>query len=81
MVRLSSLLPSIVSQEHSSFLNGMTIDDNILLDQELIQSVKKKVRGSNNILKLDISKAYDSMSWLALINIMRRFGLMKGGLT
>src|SRR4051812_46108911 len=33
-----------------------------------------KTRGFNIIMKLDMSKAYDSISWLALIKILRKFG-------
>lgn len=34
-----------------------------------------KVRGSNIIMKLDISKAYDTLSCQALIKVMRKFGV------
>src|SRR3954466_3800818 len=54
-------------------VKGRNINDNILLAQELVQSIKK-TRGFNIILKLDMSKAYDSISWLALIKVLRKFG-------
>ncbi|KAJ6433203.1 hypothetical protein OIU84_020259, partial [Salix udensis] len=38
---------------------GRRIEDNILLAQELVQSIDEKTRGSNVILKLDMMKAYD----------------------
>src|SRR3954463_6012630 len=74
MLRLAHILPLIISRKQAGFVQGRLINDNIVLAQELIQSIKKKVRGSNLVIKLDVSKAYDSISWLALIRIMRKFG-------
>src|SRR5436190_11444030 len=74
MTRLVEVLPDIISPEQSGFVKGRIINDNILLAQELVQSIKKKVRGSNIVIKLDLSKAYDSISWLSLIKILRKFG-------
>lgn len=56
--RLSSILPNIISSVQCAFVKDRIINDNILLAQELIQSIKKKVRGFNMIMKLDITKAY-----------------------
>src|SRR3954468_10137378 len=74
MTRLAAILQFIISKEQSGFVKGRMINDNILLAQELIQSLKKKVRGGNMVMKLDISKAYDTLSWLALLRTMRKFG-------
>src|SRR3954465_1092794 len=68
MVRLT------IFEEQEGFVKGRIINDNILLANELIQDIRKEVRGSNLILKLDISKAYDSLNWHALIKVMRKFG-------
>lgn len=62
MVRISSFLPFIISIEQSVFVKGRLFHDKILLAQELISNIKKKVRGANVILKLDIEKAYDSLN-------------------
>ena len=48
--------------------------DNILLAQEVIQKIDSKVRGHNVVLKLDLAKAYDRLSWLFLIKVLRQFG-------
>src|SRR5436190_24030213 len=74
MTRLVEVLPDIISPEQSGFVKGRVINDNILLAQELVQSIRKKVRGSNIIIKLDLSKAYDFISWLALLKVLRKFG-------
>lgn len=51
MVRLSPILPSFISAEQNGFEHGRMIHDNILLAQELISSIKKKIRGLNIIMK------------------------------
>ncbi|PKU76655.1 5'-3' exoribonuclease 2 [Dendrobium catenatum] len=56
------------------FVKGRAISDNILLAQEFCHDLDIKVRGGNSILKLDISKAYDNISWQFIYNIMHLFG-------
>src|SRR4051812_35528989 len=75
MNRFVYILPNIISSEQCGFVKGRSINDNILLAHELLQSIKKKIRGGNLIMKLDMSKAYDSINWIALIKILRKFGL------
>lgn len=47
--------------------------DNILLAQELLQKLHCKARGGNVIMKIDLSKAYDRLSWLFLLQVLRKF--------
>lgn len=72
--RLVPILPQIISPEQSGFVKGRVISDNILLAQELIGYLSKDVRGGNVALKLDMTKAYDRISWIFLISVMRKFG-------
>ena len=48
--------------------------DNFLLAQELLNDINKPNRGGNVMLKLDMMKAYDRVSWLFFIRVLRRFG-------
>lgn len=73
-IRLESILPKIISSQKSGFVKGRLISDNILLAQELVGSLNKKVRGGNAVMKLDMAKAYDRVSWVFLISVMRKFG-------
>ena len=53
---------------------GRNIIDNYRLAQEIVSGIEKKSRGGNVVLKLDMAKAYDKLSWFFLVNILRRFG-------
>lgn len=62
--RLSSLLPKLISEEQTGFLKGRDIADNILLAQELLQSLNRRARSHNVVFKFDMAKAFDRVSWL-----------------
>ncbi|EOY02236.1 Uncharacterized protein TCM_011923 [Theobroma cacao] len=72
--RLSKILPSIISENQSGFVNGRLISDNILLAQELVGKLDAKARGGNVVLKLDMAKAYDRLNWDFLYLMMKQFG-------
>ena len=48
--------------------------DNFLSTQKLLSDIKKPSRRGNVILKLDMMKAYDRVSWLFFIQVLRLFG-------
>lgn len=79
--RMALILPCIISPEQSGFVKGRNITENILLAQEMLQRIDSKVRGSNVMLKLDMAKAYDRMSWLFLLHTLRKFGFDERFLT
>ncbi|XP_027151938.1 uncharacterized protein LOC113751992 [Coffea eugenioides] len=60
--------------QQSGFVKGRNISENYLLAQEVVVGIGKKARGGNVVLKLDMSKAYDRVSWLHIIEVLRRFG-------
>eukprot|EP00253_Pinus_taeda_P017898 PITA_17898 len=71
--RLKMILPGIISQEQSGYVEGRQILDNILLAQEMIHSLhSRKVAGM--LMQLDLSKAYDKVSWTYLEAILNAFG-------
>ncbi|XP_027060834.1 uncharacterized protein [Coffea arabica] len=72
--RLASVVSKFISPQQTRFVKGRSITDNYLLAQELIRGIGKKVRGGNVALKLDMTKAYDQMSWGHIIFMLRAFG-------
>ncbi|KAL9663307.1 hypothetical protein QQ045_028147 [Rhodiola kirilowii] len=72
--RLKKVLSGIISKEQSGFLEGRNIHETIGVAHDLVRDINHKVFGGNIMLKLDMSKAYDRLSWRFLLHIMRAFG-------
>jgi hypothetical protein len=71
--RLGPYLQELVATNQSAFVRGRSIHDNFMLVQHSIKSLHKK-RVSSLLLKLDISKAFDSVSWAFLIELLSHLG-------
>ncbi|GAA0161430.1 hypothetical protein LIER_17746 [Lithospermum erythrorhizon] len=72
--RLSDILPKIISKFQTGFVHGWLIQDNILLAQELVHHLDKGKDRGNVMLKLDMTKAFDMLSWEFLCLILEKFG-------
>eukprot|EP00253_Pinus_taeda_P025402 PITA_25402 len=58
---LKPILPGLILEEQSSYVEGRQILDNILLAQEMVHTLQsRKVAGM--MMQLDLSKAYDNVS-------------------
>lgn len=69
--RLKTIMPQIISPNQSAFVKGRRASDNYFLANELFHTIRKK-RGKGSLLlaKLDLSKAYDKMSWTFLKTVL-----------
>ncbi|VFQ73685.1 unnamed protein product [Cuscuta campestris] len=72
--RLKMLLPKLISPEQGAFQKGKSIDDHILLAQEAIHGLDRKVFGGNLLIKIDMAKAFDYMNWSFLEGTLGKFG-------
>eukprot|EP00253_Pinus_taeda_P019391 PITA_19391 len=72
-LRLKPMLPFIISPEQSSYVEGRQITDGIILTHEIIHSLKQ-TKKPGMLLKIDLSKAFDSISWDYMQKILRAFG-------
>lgn len=76
--RLVDLLPSLISEEQAGFVKGRNIVENILLTLEIITNIRLRTKaGPNVVKKLDMTKAYDRLSWLFLTKILRKMGFVE----
>lgn len=57
--RLSKFLPNIVDEEQAGFVHERQIAHHIVLAQELLWDLSRRVVGANVIFKVDMAKAYD----------------------
>ncbi|XP_060187662.1 uncharacterized protein LOC132616912 [Lycium barbarum] len=72
--KLSTILPRIISQNQSGFVKGRAITENIFLTQQIFNDIGKQVPRDNIVIKLDMSKAYDKVSWNFLCLMLRKMG-------
>ncbi|XP_019240885.1 PREDICTED: uncharacterized protein LOC109220870 [Nicotiana attenuata] len=73
--RLVEMLPNLISEEQAGFVKGRSIVENVLLTQEIITDIRLRTKaGPNVVIKLDMAKAYDRLSWLFLTKMLRKLG-------
>jgi hypothetical protein len=71
--RLKPILPAIISPEQSGYVEGRQILDSIILAHEVIHSLQK-TKTPGMLLKLDLSKAFDKLSWEFMREMLLAFG-------
>lgn len=64
--RLKNILYKCISNNQSTFVSGLSINDNAMIPIEVVHRMKvnKRSRDKTVALKLDISKAYNRIDWL-----------------
>ncbi|XP_026459307.1 uncharacterized protein LOC113359966 [Papaver somniferum] len=72
--RMGCVVEKVVSPQQGAFIKGRNIQHQIVLASELINEMQTTRRGGNVGLKLDITQAYDSISWDFLFHDMITFG-------
>jgi hypothetical protein len=71
--RLAKRLNELVSPIQSAFIKGRFIQDNFMLVQQTARLFHQQ-KLPRLLLKLDITKAFDSVSWPFLIEVMQQIG-------
>lgn len=69
--RLAPLLDGIVDKSQSAFIKGRIISDNIHLAEQFLRQYERKNISPRCLLKIDIRKAYDSVDWVFLDDVLR----------
>jgi len=72
--RLSIILTNIMSKQQKGFIRGKNIRDCIALTSEAFNLLDKKSFGGNLAFKIDVTKAFDTLSWEFLIFVLKTFG-------
>ncbi|KAL9670846.1 hypothetical protein QQ045_008405 [Rhodiola kirilowii] len=72
--RLTMILKKVISQEQSGFLEGRYIHDCIGMAHDMVRDINVKSFGGNIMMKIDMSKAYDRISWRFILKMMTAMG-------
>jgi hypothetical protein len=72
--RLASIMPSIVSEEQKGFIHGRDIKDCLCIASEAVNLLHNKSFGGNVALKIDITKAFDTLDWNFILKVLKTFG-------
>lgn len=59
--RLKRILPRVVTENQYAFIKGRLLMENVLLESELVKDYHKEVISPRCVMKIDISKAFDSV--------------------
>jgi hypothetical protein len=71
--RLWPRMESLVSKNQSAFIKGRNLHDNFLLVQQLARKINRR-KEPGVLLKLDLARAFDSLSWSFLFEVLERLG-------
>lgn len=72
--RLKRLLPDFISLNQSAFVQDRLLIENLLLATELVKDYHKDSISRRCAIKIDISKAFDSVQWEFLFNTLSAMG-------
>uniref|UniRef100_M8CGH6 Protein MON2-like protein n=1 Tax=Aegilops tauschii TaxID=37682 RepID=M8CGH6_AEGTA len=72
-LRLAPCLGGMVSVNRSVFIAGRRIHDNLLLVQQTVRLIHN-LKVPRMMLKLDVARAFDSVSWPFLLQILSHLG-------
>ena len=67
---LKKILPKFISTNQSAFVNDRLLMENVLLASELVKSYHKPTISSRCAVKIDTSKAFDSVQWPFFLSIL-----------
>jgi hypothetical protein len=72
-MRVSKVLPELVGMNQGAFMKGRSIHYNYKLVEESIKYLRNK-KVDSMLLKLDIAKAFDTVAWQFLLEILHQKG-------
>jgi hypothetical protein len=76
MNRLAARLEDMVSTNQSAFIKGRFIQDNFMLVQQTAKFLHSQ-KQPRILLKLDITKAFDSVSCCFLLEVLEKLGFKR----
>ncbi|XP_056690288.1 uncharacterized protein [Spinacia oleracea] len=72
--KLKQVLPDIISPTQGAFVAGRSILHNVMIFQDIIKSYTRGNAKPSCVMKLDLKKAYDTVEWGFIEEVMKKFG-------
>lgn len=72
---LKKILPKCISMNQSAFVMEQLLMENVMLATEIVKDYHKDTVSPRCDMKIDISKAFDSVQWYFLLNTLKALGL------
>ncbi|OMO78705.1 reverse transcriptase [Corchorus capsularis] len=69
--RMQPCLPFLIADNQYAFIKGRKLVDNVLLAQEIVCGYNRSNISPRCALKIDLRKAFDSVDWSFLVNILQ----------
>lgn len=73
--RLKIILPKVIVENQFAFVKGRLMMENVLLASELVKDYHKDTTSPRCAMKIDISKAFDSVQWSFSAEQSKGFGV------
>lgn len=71
---IAKVIPSLLDSAQSAFLEERLMTDHILLAQQLIRKYGRKTCTPRCMMMVDIRKAFDTVSWSFILDLLHHFG-------
>jgi len=71
--QIKTVLPMVIDENQSAFMQGRGLLESVLVANEVIEDVRRR-RRRGVFLKVDFEKAYDSVRWSFLLDMLNRLG-------
>ncbi|XP_075111508.1 uncharacterized protein LOC142181830 [Nicotiana tabacum] len=75
--RLQEVMPELIDKCQTAFVPRRMIVDNIIMSHELVKGYGRKNISPRCMLKIDMQKAYDSVEWIYIEQMMKLLGFPK----
>ncbi|XP_056690351.1 uncharacterized protein [Spinacia oleracea] len=75
--RLRQVLPDLILENQGGFVHGKYIVHNIMVIQDLVKHYGRKDVKASCLMKIDLQKAYDTVDWNFLLQMLEQLGFPK----